>query len=78
MSGLELFGTTEISEVVRFGHIEWREFYESEGKDLFNRWGDPDKVVKGGFCDQDGGRLAMTCERHVHDVSLKNIITTTW
>ena len=77
---MELFSSTEISEVVRFGHLEWREFYESEGNDLFNRWGDPDKVVNGGFCGQDGGsgRLAMTCERHVHDVSLKNSITATW
>ena len=78
---MELFGSTEISEVVRFGHMEWREFYEFEGKDLFNRWGDPDKVAPpGGFCGQSilPDRLAMTCERHVHDVSLKNIITKSW
>ena len=55
------------------GAYEWRDFYESDGPELFENW--KEKYPQGphfaeGYCrNVENARLSMVCEKDFHDVS---------
>ena len=62
-----------LTEKYHLGAYEWRDFYESDGPELFENWNE--KYPQGphfieGFCrNVKNARLSMVCEKDFHDVS---------
>ena len=62
-------GLAAFTELYNFGGIEWREFYDFKGKDLFKGW--TTKYPNTRLCQKKNQRLAVTCENHLNEVSLE-------